>query len=83
MESTFQAKIKVEGLTPLFAAIAELYGRAERHLYVDLYLRKRPLKECKREYLIRFGLTARQFNALITEKERFSHVSRHPGPGGA
>jgi IS605 OrfB family transposase len=63
VQATFQAKIADESLYPAFDAIAELYGRAERHLYVDLYVRARDLNECKSEYLVRFGLTARQFNA--------------------
>lgn len=64
MQATFQAKIADESLYPALDAIAELYGRAKRHLYVDLYVRGRDCSECKSEYLARFGLTARQFNAL-------------------
>ncbi|MCL5046972.1 MAG: hypothetical protein M1598_09385 [Actinobacteria bacterium] len=45
---TFQTKIKDQSLYPLLDAIARLYGQAERHLFVDLYLRCRPMKECKR-----------------------------------
>lgn len=31
---------------------------------MDLHIRHRPLNECKREYVVRYGLTARQFNAI-------------------
>ena len=64
MQASFQAKIADESLYPAFEAIADLYGRAERHLYVDVHVHGRKLNECKSEYLGRFGLTARQFNAI-------------------
>ena len=64
MQATFQAKIADEALHPAFDAIADLYGHAERTLYVDLYVRGQRWESCKSEYLSRFGLTARQFNAI-------------------
>jgi len=64
MQATFQAKIADEALYPAFDAIADLYGHAERTLYVDLYVRGQRWESCKSEYLSRFGLTARQFNAI-------------------
>jgi hypothetical protein len=42
---------------------AELYGRAERALFADLARGGDPAA-LKSDYLIRFGLTARQFNAM-------------------
>lgn len=64
MMATFEAKVPDQTLGPLLASIAGLFAKAEQALYVDLYVRGRPLNECKREYLARFGLTDRQFNAV-------------------
>ena len=64
MIATFEAKVFDQALSPLFSSIADLYAQAEHALYVDHYVRGRPETECKREYLGRFRLTARQFNAV-------------------
>ncbi len=50
----------------LLGAYAELYSRAERTLFARLQ-RDESLAAVKREFLIRFGLTARQFNALAAD----------------
>lgn len=79
MTATFQTKIKDEHVYPVLNAIAVLYGRVLRLLYVDRYVRGRPLKECKQEYIARYGLTARQFNAIVYElhgKVRAARESR-------
>ncbi len=47
----------------LLAAYAELYGCAERTLFARLRAGE-PLAPLKRTFLVRFGVTARQFNAL-------------------
>jgi IS605 OrfB family transposase len=44
-------------------AYAELYGRAERSLFAALQAGDK-LNDLKREFLPRFGITARQFNAV-------------------
>ncbi|WP_415838176.1 IS200/IS605 family accessory protein TnpB-related protein, partial [Polaromonas hydrogenivorans] len=44
-------------------AYAELYGRAERSLFAALQAGGK-LNDLKRDFLPRFGITARQFNAL-------------------
>ncbi len=49
---------------PVLDAIADLFGRVERYLFVALYVRGGDLKELKSEYLKRFGITARMFNAI-------------------
>ncbi len=64
MQATYQAKIPDKGIYPLLDAMAALYGRAERALFVDHHVRGRALSECKRESIRNCGLTARQFNAL-------------------
>ncbi len=47
----------------VFAAYADLSGRAERTLFARLRAGE-PLAAIKRAFLVHFGLTARQFNAL-------------------
>ncbi len=66
-DATFEAKVRDQALGPLFSSIAELFALAEHALYVDHYVRGRPEKGCKREYLRRFRLTARQFNAIAVD----------------
>jgi len=64
MQRTFATRLSRDAeRDPLLAAYADLYGRAERTLFARLRT-GRPLAATKREFLIRFGLTARQFNAL-------------------
>ncbi|PZN09262.1 MAG: transposase [Bacillota bacterium] len=67
MQATFQTKIQDRSVYPALDAIAALYGRLLRRLFVDLYVHRRPLSECKQQYISRHGMTARQFNALATE----------------
>jgi hypothetical protein len=64
MQATYRAKVPEEGVYPLLDAMAALYARVERSLFVDHHVRGRVLSECKREYIRNFGLTARQFNAV-------------------
>lgn len=51
---------------PILGAYAGLYGRAERTLFARLRAGE-SLAALKRKFLVRFGLTARQFNALATD----------------
>jgi IS605 OrfB family transposase len=57
---TFQAR--VDGHTALDATAA-LLSRAERCLWAEMAKGRKP-NDCKSEFLRRFGITARQFNAL-------------------
>lgn len=57
---TFQARIDDH---PAFDATAELLSRAERCLWAEVAKGRKP-GDCKTEFLKRFGITARQFNAL-------------------
>jgi IS605 OrfB family transposase len=50
----------------LLSAYAALYGRAERTLFAKLQSGGN-LTDLKREFLPKFGITARQFNALASE----------------
>ena len=61
---TYQTRLVLdEALASAFDAYAKLYGRAERTLFAALSS-GRGVNELKRAFLPRFGLTARQFNAL-------------------
>ncbi len=64
MQRTYHTRLPaVPEQAPILDAYAELYGRAER----TLFARRRagePLGVLKRAFLVRFGVTARQFNAL-------------------
>ncbi len=66
-EVTFETKVKEPEAYPVLDAVGELYGRALRSLFVDLYVRGGDLNSLKREYLRQFGLTARQFNSIVVE----------------
>jgi len=64
MQRTFATRLSRDATRdPLLEAYAALYGRAERTLFARLRAGG-PLAATKREFLGRFGLTARQFNAL-------------------
>ncbi len=67
MKATFEAKLKDERLSPVLEAIADLFGRVERCLFRDHYVRGQSLPSLKRDYLRRFGLTARWFNAIAMD----------------
>jgi IS605 OrfB family transposase len=54
------------GRDGLLSAYADLYGRAERTLFARLRAGEQ-LVALKRTFLVRFGLTARQFNALAVD----------------
>ena len=47
---------------------ADLYGRAERSLFADLQAGG-TINDLKRVFLPRFGITARQFNAIRVSLE--------------
>ena len=61
---TYQTRLVLDATqASILDAYAELHGRAERTLFAALRAGN-PVNELKREFLPRFGLTARQFNAL-------------------
>jgi hypothetical protein len=65
MMRTWQTRPSL-GLDELVAldAYAQRYGQAERCLFAELAAGKKSKNELKREYIRRFGITARQFNAI-------------------
>lgn len=76
MKATFEGRIEDESSSPVLEAIAAHLGHAERHLFVDRYVRRRPLTALKREYIARFGITARQFNAIAEDLQGRVRASR-------
>ena len=67
-EVTIEARICADGSQPVFEAIAALWGRLERLLFLRLYRSGMPSKEAiaeaKRAFIAEHGLSARQFNGL-------------------
>src|SRR5919202_5130744 len=59
---TYQTKVPSD-LTPYCEAMGFLFGEVERHLYKALS-RGEKLNALKKEYQIRFGINARQFNSV-------------------
>ena len=78
---TYQTRL---ALTPEQAAVldawGELYGRVERSLFAAMETRA-SLAELKRTFLPRFGITARQFNAIaLSLKGKIDAIKeRRPG----
>lgn len=63
MPQTFTYQTRIKGEQPELDAYAELYGKVERALYADVQ-RGKTSASCKNEYLKRFGIPARMFNAI-------------------
>jgi len=81
MQRTYETRLPSDlARDPILDAYAALYGRAERTLFARLRAGE-PLAALKREFLVRFGLTARQFNALAADLQgKISSVrKRRPG----
>lgn len=64
MSVTYQTKNKDNAASMYFDRFAEFFGRLERALFVDQYIRKLPLGELKKSYISRHQITARQFNSI-------------------
>lgn len=61
---TYQTRpVLDDGQAAVLDAYAELYGRAERSLFAAMQAGDK-LNDLKRDFLPRFGITARQFNAV-------------------
>ena len=61
---TYQTRPALDsGQVAVLDAYAELYGRAERSLFAAMQAGGK-LNDLKRDFLPRFGITSRQFNAL-------------------
>lgn len=68
MQRTFTTRLSRDPTRDkLLEAYADLFGRAERTLFARLRAGA-PLAATKRAFLVRFGLTARQFNALASTR---------------
>ncbi len=76
MEVTFCTRIRDERAYPALDAQAELWCRLQRRLFVDHCVRGVPLSECKKRYIARYGITARQFNALSADLRKKVDAAR-------
>jgi len=66
---TYQTRYKLDELaSSVLEECAHLYGSIERHLFQDM-MAELPINTVKREYLKRFEITARQFNACKVSVE--------------
>lgn len=65
LQRTYQTRLcDPDGtLDEVLGGYAEVYGHAERALFADIARGREPAT-LKSDYLIRFGLTGRQFNAI-------------------
>ena len=66
---TYQTRFKLDELgSSILESCSSLYGSIERGLLRDL-LNNLPLNDLKREYIVKYGITARQFNACRVSVE--------------
>jgi IS605 OrfB family transposase len=65
MKRTYQTRLALNtDTTQSLSAYAGLFGRVERTLFAEAFAQGTPPAKKKAEYLRRFGITARQFNAV-------------------
>lgn len=67
MKVTVGTKIRDEPWYPALDAVANHMAHVEHHLFVDRYVHKKPIGALKQEYIVRFGITARQFNSIASD----------------
>ena len=63
-KATYETRLINTNLYQLYEDIASLMAVLEHRLYVEVYVKLRPLSEVKREMLAGFGVTGRQFNGV-------------------
>ena len=62
MEATYQTKLSYNEYLDKYAAY---FAALARRLFVDMFIRKKPQNNLKKEFIRQYGLTARQFNSLV------------------
>ena len=68
--STYQARIApTEEDKAILVSYAAHYGHVERCLYADMRKTDKKAAAFKNGYLVEFGITARQFNAIARDLE--------------
>lgn len=63
---TYQTKIKHQD-TNYLDKMAAFSGAIERKLFVDSFIKGKTRAECKTDYTKKYGMTARQFNAIYIQ----------------
>jgi IS605 OrfB family transposase len=81
VKATFSQRIRDESVYPALIDISEHLSHVGRHLFVDRYVRRNPLTKCKKEYVARFGITARQFNGLSMDLDAIVSSIRRSAHG--
>lgn len=76
MEATVGTKIRDGSVYPALDAIADRMAHAERHLFLDRYVHGKSWGALKREYIVRFRMTARQFNSITSDLAGKVNASR-------
>ena len=78
---SYQARLNLDGPSAIMLdACAELLSRLERKLFADICKGKVP-GDVKAEYIRKYGITARQFNALRVQIEGKMRSIRERRPG--
>ena len=71
MLQTYQTKINQSNInnlkTKYLDEIATYFGYIERKLFVECFINNRSRSECKNDYLVRYHITARQFNSIYIQ----------------
>jgi IS605 OrfB family transposase len=66
---TTSAFVSDQSVTGRLNQFADLYGKISRRLFVDLSIKKLHLNDLKSAYIIKYGITARQFNSIRIDVE--------------
>lgn len=66
MLQTYQTKVKGYN-TVYLDEMAVFTGHIERKLFVESFIKGKSKTECKKEYIRRYGITSRQFNAIYIQ----------------
>jgi len=66
MLQTYQTKIK-DCNTEYLDEMAIFTGHIERNLFIESFIKGKSKTECKKEYIRRYGITSRQFNAIYIQ----------------
>ena len=64
---TIEGRIKNIDAYPQIFEFNTIYNHLKRMTFTDLYIKKRPLSEIKKEYLLEYGLTGRHFNSIVCD----------------
>lgn len=64
---TVETKVREASSFAALNAVNTLYGKLQRKLWVDLYIKSRPLNPLKSSYIKTYGISGRMFNSIKGE----------------